>query len=237
MSEVYEFSNGIRLRRRDLVVGQLQRYAAPGNPNLHEPVEEEWLVRSFDRGHRAGSVFLDVGAGVGYYSFLVKKRWPDAIVVAFEALSRHADALDANRVLNGLAEGDVTVIRAAVGPQSGRSAFIDNGYGSALTQGPADAAGSRTVETRSLRDVLDELPPVHVMKMDIQGSELEVLTAAGEALVRRGVRHVLIGTHGPAIHDAVVDLLAALGYTIELNDPRPPMQPDGLVVAHLEGRA
>ena len=32
--------------------------------------------------------------GVGYCSFLIKKRWPDAVIFAFEALSRHADALE-----------------------------------------------------------------------------------------------------------------------------------------------
>jgi FkbM family methyltransferase len=236
MTQVYVFSNGIRLRRRDMVEGQLRRYAEPGNPNLHEPVEEDWLLRSFDRDRPERSLFLDVGAGVGYYSFLIKKRWPDAVVVAFEALPRHADALDANRVLNGLTDADVTLVRAAVGTTSGPAAFVDQGYGSGLATG-SPHPDALTVETRSLRAVLEDLPSVHLMKMDIQGAELDVLTAAGDALVRCGVRHVVIGTHGPVLHAAVVQLLARLGYTIAVDDPCPPMQPDGLVVAHLEPRA
>jgi FkbM family methyltransferase len=235
MNDVYEFSNGIRLRRRDLVAGQLQRYGQPGNPNLHEPIEEEWLLRCFEHDRHSGAVFLDVGAGVGYYSFLIKKKWPDATVVAFEALARHADALDANRALNGLDAHDIRVVRAAIGTTSGESGFVDEGYGSALAHGP-DAAASCVVATRSLCDVLNDLPPVHLMKMDIQGAELDVLTAAGRAIVDRGVRHVIVGTHGDAIHRAVLNRLEHLGYTIALDDPRPAMQPDGLVVARLERR-
>ena len=234
MSGVYAFSNGIRLRRGDIVDGQLRRYVEPGNPNLHEPVEEAWLLRSFAQDRPAKPLFLDVGAGVGYYSFLIKKRWPDAVVVAFEALPRHADAVDANRALNELDTTDFTLVRAAVGPTSGAAKFVDRGYGSALAD-EVDGT-SFTVEMRSLSAVLEQLPPVHLMKMDIQGAELDVLAAAGDVLVQRGVRHVVIGTHGTRIHRAVVDLLAGLGYVIGLDDPCPPMQPDGLVVAHREPR-
>src|SRR4029077_18992199 len=47
MSDVYVFGNGIRLRRGDIMDIQVERYSEPGNPNLHEPVEEEWILRSF----------------------------------------------------------------------------------------------------------------------------------------------------------------------------------------------
>ncbi|HEY2111374.1 MAG TPA: hypothetical protein VGH25_06555, partial [Dongiaceae bacterium] len=78
MSDVYVFGNGIRLRRGDVMDLQVERYSEPGNPNLHEPVEEEWILRRFAEALPAAPVFLDIGAGVGYYSFLIKKRWPDA---------------------------------------------------------------------------------------------------------------------------------------------------------------
>ena len=230
MSEVYVFGNGIRLRRGDVMDLQVERYSEPGNPNLHEPVEEEWMLRTFAQAVPEAPVFLDIGAGVGYYSFLIKKRWPDAVVFAFEALARHADALEANRELNGLSPGDIAVIRAAVGPSSGQASFVDQGYGSMLAGGGTSRAAV-SVEMRSLTAVLQTLPPVHLMKMDIQGAELDVLKPASDLLSRGAVRHMVIGTHGRALHRGVVKLLARLGYEIVLDDPSPPMQPDGLVVA------
>ena len=230
MSDVYVFGNGIRLRRGDIMDMQVERYSEPGNPNLHEPVEEEWILRSFAQMLPEAPVFLDIGAGVGYYSFLIKKRWPDAVIFAFEALSRHADALEANRELNGLSLGDIAVIRAAVGPSSGEASFVDQGYGSMLAgSGPNRAAVS--VEMRSLTAVLETIPPVHLMKMDIQGAELDVLKPASDLLGRGAIRHMVIGTHGRSLHRGVVKLLARLGFDIVLDDPSPPMQPDGLVVA------
>ena len=230
MSDVYVFGNGIRLRRGDVMDLQVERYSEPGNPNLHEPVEEEWILRRFAEARPEAPVFLDIGAGVGYYSFLIKKRWPDAVVFAFEALSRHADALDANRELNGLSPQDIAIIRAAVGPTSGEASFVDQGYGSVLAGNGAKRAAV-TVEMRSLTAVLQALPPVHLMKMDIQGAELDVLKPASELLGRGAIRHMVIGTHGRSLHRGVVKLLASLGFEIVLDDPSPPMQPDGLVVA------
>ena len=236
MSDVYVFGNGIRLRRGDVMDLQVERYLEPGNPNLHEPVEEEWILRRFGAARPAAPVFLDIGAGVGYYSFLIKKRWPDAVVFAFEALARHADALEANRALNGLSPGDISIIRAAVGPTSGEASFVDQGYGSMLA-GNGSSRAAVTVEMRSLTAVLETIPPVHLMKMDIQGAELDVLTPASELLERGTIRHMVIGTHGRALHRGVVKLLTRLGFEIVLDDPTPPMQPDGLVVASYPAEA
>jgi len=230
MSDIYSFSNGIHLRRSDLTAMQLARYSAPGNPNLHEPVEEEWVLRCFAQDVTAGAVFLDVGAGVGYYSLLVKKRWPEARVIAIEALPRHADALEFNLALNGLMAGDIELIRAAVGPTRGEASFVDLDYGSKLSAGEPGQTILK-VPVRTLGELLATLPPVHLMKMDIQGTELAVLKAARKLLARGQVRQVAIGTHGQRLHKEIGQLLARTDFTIMLDDPAPLMQPDGLLVA------
>jgi hypothetical protein len=57
MTEVYQFSNGVKLRRSDLFDLQIARYTARGNPNLHEPVEERWLLETFARDIPAAPIF------------------------------------------------------------------------------------------------------------------------------------------------------------------------------------
>lgn len=106
MTETYKFGNGVVLRRREMLDLQVQRYTEPGNPNLHEPVEEEWLLKVLNSYDRTDPVFLDVGAAVGYYSILVKKKWPEATVIAVEPLPEHIEALHCNASLNSLQSQD-----------------------------------------------------------------------------------------------------------------------------------
>lgn len=231
----YTFSNGLRLHIADLMDVQMQRYAMEGNPNLHEPVEEEHLLRSFATDMPEQPVFLDVGAAVGYYSILVKRKWPGARVYAVDALPRHLKALRANLALNNLPADAVTILETAVGKSNGHAEFADKGYSSVLTDIMTEAQRSELplirVSVRSLPDLLEELPPVHVMKMDIQGSELGVLDAAREVLSNGRVKFVLVGTHGGKVHQAVRSLLEECGLSILHDDPTPPMQPDGILLA------
>lgn len=231
---VYEFANGLKIRREDLMDLQVQRYTSPGNPNLHEPVEESWLLRSFGDDTPTQPVFLDIGAAVGYYAILVKQRWPQARVVAVDALARHLRALAENARLNGLRDGDIEVLQVAVAQAEGHTEFADMGYGSSLAEEMPEAWRAKVavirVRTRPLAALLEELPPVHLMKMDIQGSEVGVLKAARGALAAGRVRYALVGTHGSQRHEGVRDLLRKCGFTILLDDPEPDMQPDGIVL-------
>ncbi|MEM7525670.1 MAG: FkbM family methyltransferase [Pseudomonadota bacterium] len=133
--------------------------------------------------------------------------------------------------LNGLSPRDVEILNHAVSTEDGGAAFQAIGYGSRLA--PATAPQTTDVIARRLDSMLNDLPPIHLLKMDIQGDELRVLAAAAGALASRPIRHIVIGTHGREIHDGVAALLTQAGYRIALDDPAPPMQPDGLVVATL----
>ena len=227
--ERYVFGNGVRVKKEDLLDVQLERYAAEGNPNLHEPVEEEWILRAFSQATPVEPVFLDVGAGIGYYSILIKKTWADARIYAVEALPRHAQAIVETLALNQLPASAVTIITDAVGDRDGWAEFIDHGYSSLLSSETGNADAIR-VRTRTLTGLLADLPPVHLMKMDIQGGELAVLNEAHAILGQGRVTHVMIGTHGAELHAAVRDLLVDCGFTLLHDDPTPPMQPDGILL-------
>jgi FkbM family methyltransferase len=232
-AEVYRFSNGIRLYRADLLDIQLARYAEPGNPNLHEPVEEDWIRRMLDRIATVSPVFVDVGAAMGYYCVLVKQLRPAARIFAIEALPRHVTALKATLALNGLAPTDVTIMPIAVSADTGRASFLDQGYGSQLSSASGIRRGAVVldVEARSLQEILAEIGRVDLMKMDIQGAELDVLGAARGPLSEGAIAHAIIGTHGREIHESVRAILEEAKFSIDFDDPTPAMQPDGLIVA------
>jgi FkbM family methyltransferase len=236
-SGVYRFSNGIRLYRADLLDIQLARYAEPGNPNLHEPVEEDWIRRMLDRISTTAPVFLDIGAAMGYYSVLVKQLRPAARIFAIEALPRHVTALKATLALNSLAPTDVTVVPIAVSTETGKASFLDHGFGSQLSSAnmKCDGVVELDVEARSLADVVAEIGRVDLMKMDIQGAELEVLRAARGPLSAGAIAHAVVGTHGPDIHQSVRAVLEQAKFSIDFDDPAPAMQPDGLIVASFAG--
>ena len=230
--EIYTFSNNLRVRAADLLQIQINRYQETGNPNLHEPVEEGWILKLFEEGFDEGACFLDVGAAIGYYSVLLKKTWPALQVYAVEPLPRFVSALRATMALNDLAGDDITIIQAAVAPLNGDVLFQNLNYGSRLL--PHPIGETSVVKAKRLAALIEDLPPIHCMKMDIQGPELMVLSDGSAILSEHHIRHVVVGTHERDIHDGVVELLRRCGYVIRCDDPTPPMQPDGLVVASVE---
>ncbi|WP_207481647.1 FkbM family methyltransferase [Arenibaculum pallidiluteum] len=228
---VYTFSNGVMLFRSTMLDLQIARYQEDGNPNLHEPVEEWWLRRCIDLVDHNEPVIVDVGAGVGYYSVLVKRNWPSARVVALEPLPAHADAIVAHADLNGLAAGTIDLRKEALSDVDGEAEFVPESYGSRLIP-PGRRSDRGTIKVRSLtlESLLGQIGPVDVMKVDIQGLELRVLAAAPAALASGRIKMLIVGTHGPDLFEGVRRILSA-HYEILHEDPAPPHQPDGLIVA------
>jgi len=229
VSDTYRFSNGVVLGRHELLELQLERYQEPDNPNLHEPVEEEWLLTVLNECGRSNPVFLDVGAAVGYYSILVKKTWPGACVFAVEPLPEHIDALHHNTLLNDLPSDAITLLSVAVATEDKPVFLKRQSFGSGLVS-VADS-DSIQVKGRRLRSLLQNIPPVDVLKMDIQGLELDVLDASRPTLKEHSIRNIIVGTHSKTIYASVKQLLEDEGYQILFSDPSPQFQPDGLIVA------
>lgn len=224
------FSNGIRLHRAELLDIQIARYSAPGNPNLHEPVEEDWLLRTFAVSKGVRPLFVDIGAAVGYYSILIRQAFPEARVVAVEPLPQHVAALEANVALNDLPIDAIDIAKVAIGPYDGEAQFVDKNFSSHLRRSET-VSTSIAVKTMKLSTFVAAYEPIHLAKMDIQGAEVDVLSASQEMLAAGHIRHLVLGTHGTKLHIAARTLLEQSGFEIACDDPAPAMQPDGLIVA------
>jgi FkbM family methyltransferase len=181
---------------------------------------------------------LDCGANIGLSCLYFKYLYPYSRVIAFEPDPSIYPFAQANIADNGL--NNVELIQAAVSNQVGSMQFYSDGkYGSALEGKVASDIGSGwrqyEVPTIRMREYLDE--PVDFLKMNIEGSEWEVLLDSEDRL--EAVKQMVIEYHHlpglPRTLHKILELLNRHGFEYVVSDfdlptygnLRPPMQLDG----------
>ena len=127
---------------------------------------------------RAGEGFADIGANAGSYTVLMGKV-AGARVHAVEPDAEALDALTGNIALNGIG-GRVTVHRVALAERNGTLAFTQ-GRGTMNRAAETGEGSTVTVPARRADEVLAGQGIV-ACKIDIEGSEEEVLAGAGGLL-------------------------------------------------------
>lgn len=166
---------------------------------------------------RPGQVFFDVGANVGYYTLLASRIvGPHGRVVALEPVVRNVAFLHRHVTLNGVQ--NVTIVPAACSDRSSLVPFaagenFATGHIVAGTgEGSAPSSLVPTVTLDALSEAFGTAPDV--VKIDVEGAELDVLRGGQETLSR--ARPVLyLSVHSPALRTSCLDHLGGLGYTVE----------------------
>ena len=208
---------GLRLTKANLPV----THAHAGlivRGELERPVQE-----AFRRLVAPGATIYDVGANIGFYSLLAARlAGPGGKVHAFEPVPASARAVESNAALNEMAS--ITVHEAAVGAGEGEGTLLVVGETSwshlSTTGRHADTRVEQPVRLVSIDGLLASgLPAPDVVKIDVEGAELEVLEG-----MQRTMRE-----HRPALvlelHETnrrVAEGLESTGYRIEnLDGPEP----------------
>ena len=189
---------------------------------------DESRVAQVVRALHPGAVFVDAGAHIGRYTLMAADRVGETgVVLALEPDAGNFALLCENASLNR-----ITCIRArnlALGRENG-TAELTCGDDSATNTlhpewlsmlQPGDNFSARprqTVTVRRLDTVLGEerLEKVDLLKIDVEGAEMDVLEGAQQSLERGQVRAILCEVHQPIVRlfDLVI-YLGRLGYKVE----------------------
>ena len=174
-------------------------------------------------------VLWDVGANIGLHTVTAKRMRPGATVVAFEPAPHTTARLIGNIDLNGL---DVQVVAAALSETDGvaRLSVVTRGNSGLSSLRPwPDVEYERTILCPCVRaDSLVEsgvLPAPTVVKLDVEGFEVEVLRGFGDLLESPELRTIVFEAPGGAASQSpphpVCALLATAGFSIS---PLPPSE-------------
>jgi FkbM family methyltransferase len=147
-----------------------------------------------------GSLFLDIGANVGFYSLLAASV--GARVIAFEPLPRNLKYLNRHISMNG---ASVEVRPYALSDTDGEARFDAQRDSS---EGRLAATGDIVVPTARL-DSLDMRP--QYMKIDVEGGEAKVLEGALNT-ISKCLPMIFLATHGSEVETQCLRMLSEFGY-------------------------
>ncbi len=142
---------------------------------------------------------VDAGANIGTFSVWAAMQLPESRILALEPYPETFARLQHNLRSNRL-EGRVKAVQLALAAQSGEGAMPAAGESQRRTLTPADGHAenetSVRVTSRRLGDVLDQyqLGQIDLLKMDIEGSEWEVLLST-PSHVFRAIRRIQFEYH------------------------------------------
>jgi FkbM family methyltransferase len=163
-------------------------------------------------------LIIDAGAHIGMATLYFKKLFPGAKVIALEPHPASHALLEKNIWDNNLE--DVTSHQLALAEHAGQTTFWEDtsqhhwfstaGFLPGAWNGQQKSS-ALTVTTVPLADFLDQ--PVECLKMDIEGAEWQVLSAAAPLLPR--IKHILVEFHPHSGQSLLklVELLEKVGFT------------------------
>jgi FkbM family methyltransferase len=189
---------------------------------------EKGTTRVFTALVKEGMNVVDIGANVGYYTLLAARRTgAHGTVYAFEPEPRNFKLLSENIRLNGYE--NVVATQKAVSNETGTtSLFLSprGGTSHSLLSSRDRSKGTIEVEAVALDEFFEAEgnPAIQVIKMDIEGWEMEALDGMRRVIMRNSplkmivefIPRLLLSRGARPL--ALTDRLKELGFTISIID-------------------
>lgn len=173
--------------------------STPGTAIFYHGASEPWTLRLFKSLLRPGMVVADVGAHLGEYALVASRAVGErGKVLAFEPGEGIYQYLEKNIALNNA--GNVTSMRFAVSDTEGEVSFnlgVDPGHSRLVIED----RGAHGLQSKGIvnvpRTTLEAIEATHnlnidLIKIDVEGTELDVLKGSRKLLSRRGVSAPII---------------------------------------------
>lgn len=187
---------------------------------------EAKLNAVIDEAIQPGDCVWDIGANIGFYTCRFANLAKDGYVVALEPSPQNFERLlDATRALP-----HVTALKLAVSDKAGQIAFAqgEDELGATSRVGlPANGA-TDLVDCKTGDQLLNEgYPAPNVVKIDVEGHELQVLAGMSRLLAGSDLKHIIIEVHFALLEQAgepnapeqIEELLARNGFRTRWVDP------------------
>ena len=195
-------------------------YPRPG-PVYFETVFVLEAVRA--AAARAQDPFTVVELGAGYGPWLVfahaamQRTRPAATrLFGVEMHEEHVERMRRHFVNNGLDPAEHTILHGAIGERDGRAHYVPDpdpgeAYGHAVRR--RETHGAVEVPRVSLATLLEPLPWVDLMHVDVQGEEERILAPSMQVLGAR-VARLVVATHDGGIHRRLRKLFLRKGWRV-----------------------
>lgn len=172
--------------------------------------------------HRTSPVIVDCGSNIGLSVLYYKQLSPNATILAFEPDENNFQLLSKNVAVNNLR--NVTLRKEAVWKQNGNISFSANETEASHIS--HDESSANLVKSVRLKDILESMEKIDLLKIDIEGAEWEVMQDCAQSL--QSVDHLFLEYHGKASEThKLVDLLGIVkeaGFSVYLKMAADQMQ-------------
>lgn len=169
----------------------------------------------------SGDVVLDIGANIGYYALMEAEAvGPRGVVLAIEPVVSNHAILKENIAYNQLE--NIVTYNIAVGDYNGSGQMLisDHSNWSRLTRVPIPdtTCGCQEVEVVTLDRFLADKPRPSLIRMDVEGYEINILRGMQETMAKAGPK-ILVEFHPNLLNEVQIDeffeTLARHGYMLQ----------------------
>jgi FkbM family methyltransferase len=146
---------------------------------LYEHDQISYFLKALGRVNP--ELFLDIGSHAALYSVVLKSRFTDLEIHAFEPDRTNLCQLYANLFVNGMTKS-IQVHEFGLSNQTGHIAFDNSEETSSRGTRRISSTGNSNIEIRRLDDVLHDRNRTVAIKIDVEGHECQVVKGAATFL-------------------------------------------------------